>query len=477
MEEEKNGTVSSDLENGLRKANQVARNAKRIASAAAKAAGGNYIGAAKDALQSGAVRKSIAVLLIMAFLLTFITFFAAPLTLYEGVKSYGETVRERWLEAYYASDSNRALAALRATLSGSWDIISDIWGAVLRQVTKNDPVTQDADEMTADDIALFGSKESLRSVYVRKLDAVCGKLKARSEMIREAIEASASGSVNNAGTINGWVYQKLFCVRDYAQYGYLEDTRNVIYGGVQTSVSTQNLKQRDAVKLIGLYSAMYNCNPDLIRPYALIKWLGYYDGGAGTPASFSVGDAVSCSVAAWRGDFMPMYLMEEERNNPDQDYSANKCAAADILLYVSSSPLGTLTPMVQKEEIQTQTYELREGFAPQWRLMSPETYASWGNYANGEMPASWPDTGSEYGRWTAYRGPLSYEEMCTAYAAGELGWYVVMDYCTYWEPVVIIEYDYTLTYLFSASVSVRSTEAISRLAGFYEKTERDVVTD
>lgn len=469
MDENGNGHVGDDIEKGARAAQQVAKSAATAGKAIGKAAAGDVVGAATDVLKDEGFRRIIAVILISSFLLTFMIFFAAPMALYEGVKGYFDTIRERWLEDYYTSNGSRGIAALKATLSGAWDIIRDGWDAIVSGPPHNDSGRQDTDEMSPADIQVMGPRDALESVYEKKIDACVEKLDARADMILSAIRASVNAPATNPGTVNGWVYSNLFLARDYPSYAALPDTRNVTYRGVTLSEMAQPMSRRAAVRCIAIYSAMYNSTPEMIKPYALMKWLGYYNGSA-PDVSFVVGDAVYCSVKGWSGDFLPMYLLEEMQMNKKQDYSRYMCPAADVLLVVTSDPLAYLEPSVSKTEIPH--IETRTGYGLQWRLMSNETYQSWPFYnveitTEGNPGVYFPYCTDNYQRWQYYRGPLDYEGMCAAYAAGELVWCQVYDWYTY--QITVIEYDYELTYSFNAGVTVRDPKTIYKLAGFYER--------
>lgn len=471
MDEKDNSHIGTDIEKGMRSAASTARAISSAGKAVGKAAGGNMVGAAAEVLKNESLRKFLAVLLLMSFLLTFMIFVAAPMSLYEGIKGYCETIRDRWLADYYSSNQNRAIAALTATFTGAWDIVCDIWNAATSGLPQNDVGMPDKDVMTSDDIRVLGPREALSNVYQKKIDACVDKLNARAEMLMSAVQSSAAGPASDPNTINGWVYSNLFLGRDCPYYDSLSDTHNVTYAGVHANTSTQPLSRREAVRVMSVYSAMYNCNAELIQPYALMKWLGYYSGGAPS-VYFVVGDAVTCAVKGWNGDFMPMYLVEEQRENKDADYSGYQCAAADILLTVTSDSLFGLEPEVKKTEVRRE--ELRSGYARQWRLMSADTFSTWPAYDPScglpyleDMHSPYPACTSDSERWMYYRGGLDFVGMCEANAAGELMWCLVDDYCVYTETV--IEYDYELSYSFNAGVSVRNAKAIYDLAGFYER--------
>lgn len=471
--ENQSGSVSQDIEQGTRKAVEAGKTAAQAGKAIGKAAAGDVAGAIKDVASSEGLRKFVAVILCISVLFTILIFFAAPMAIYEGVKAYFDTLKERWLEEYYGANTGRALAALKATLSGAWDIIKDFWNMATAGLTKNDTQTEDTDKMTGDDITIMGPKNSLVSVYTKKLQACIDKIQARENQIESSIYASANGSIYDTGTINGWIYNNLYNARDYWTYANLADTRYVNYAGVTVTSGSQPMTMREAVKVVALYSAMYNCDVDLIKPYSLMKWLGYYTGG-GIPMNFTVGNAVTCSVRGWEGEFMPMYLVEEFIKNGG-DYKRYQCPAADILLIVSSDPLASLTPHVEKTKIVRYEHETGYGYGPQYRLMSAATYRNWSRYQASAGANYGPNaTSVPYCRYYSelqpyYRGSLSYSSMINAYNAGTLDWYMVYDYYYYDKVKEIIEYDYTLSYTMNASVSLRSADTIAKLAGFYEK--------
>lgn len=473
MDENGHGHVGNDIEKGARKTAQAAKTAVQAGKAIAKAAAGDYVGAAKDALKSEGLRKFIIILVCLSLLMTILIFFAAPMAIYEGIKAYTDTIRERWLEAYYESNSNRLFAAIKATLSGAWDIISDFWDLATSGVTQNSSTSTDTDQMTSDDITVLGPQTSLIAVYTKKIDAVINKMTARSDMIQASINASANGSLYDTNTINGWIYNYLYCNRDYGKYAYLSDTRNVYYSGVSVTTAAQKMTKREAVKIIALYSAMYNQDMDLIKPYSLMKWLGYYSATSATPVSFLVGDAVYCGVTGWQGEFMPMYLMEEALVNEAGDYSRYMAPAADVLLVVASDPLASLSPLVQQVEDTKLVPYTAYGYKYTWRLMDDATYASYypGKYTNAKAYLTYIPSWTMYPE-EFYRGDLTYtSNIRSAYNNGQLKWHYVKDYCYYTDYYTETVYDYYISYSFNASISVRSSDTIAKLAGFYEKVK------
>lgn len=444
-------TMSNDITSAARAGASAARTAISVGKAAGKAAAGDVAGAAIELAKDENIRKIILVIVCISFFLNVVIFFAVPLALYEGIIGISQVIAEKWEEVKYSYNDGNFFSACSAIFNGSIDTlkeiggaIANIWNSVFASQTKNDEVDTDKDPLTDNDMKVLGDDSSSKEVYEKKITACINKFDARAGQIEKSITASASGSRTDTSTINGYIYQNLFLL-EKERLESLEDTGTVSYGGVEASISKIGLSKREAVNLIALYSTLYNTSDSNVKPYALLKWLGYYDNGEGEAISFTVGNAVSCSVPAWKGDFMPAYLVQESLDNPDGDYERYKAPATDVMLMVSSVDFDNMEPVIQKEERIIE--EVQPGSGGYWKAMTEKQANRLGlmyEYRD-DMPARTPEM----------------------YQRNQYWYWIVQD-----EVVETVKYDYTLSYSFTCNISVRSTDAITKLAGLYEKNSK-----
>ena len=95
---------------GAKAAKQAASVVKHTASAAGKAASGDFAGAAIDIFKDDNLRTLIAFLLAISFFILFCAIFVVPMSVYEGLQGYVDNLTEQWKVDYYSGDSGRFIS-------------------------------------------------------------------------------------------------------------------------------------------------------------------------------------------------------------------------------------------------------------------------------------------------------------------------------------------------------------------------------
>lgn len=345
-------SAAQQMENAANMAKNAVSAGKDIASGAARIASGDVAGGAAQILTSESTRKVIAVGLVIVIAIGIILLcavFAMPTALYEGVQAYFEKIDEEWSSVYYSGDYGRAEALLRATVHGVSTALGDFWDYITGAGSKNDATQRDSDQYGEADLTLMGDKEAMAEVMLRKILSVNDKMAARSRQIVSAVEDSA-----RTGAISGYFSDRF--QQDKMQYENDETVGNIVYDGVQVMVTSQfdgeNTKIRagDVMRIMALYTSLYGESTEDMELSGLMKWMGYYDEFHPGSSEFTVGDQITLSIPAWRGTFMPRYLVLESRQNTDGDYSQYMCPAVDILLKVSSPNFAEVQPIIDDTE-------------------------------------------------------------------------------------------------------------------------------
>lgn len=509
-------------------AQKTANAVKTVARTAAKAAAGNYVGAAKEILLNP---KAIISVIVIIVLFGMMLFYAAPLAIFETINSAAEAIENSWDEVkadFYSGGGgalNRTGLAIEGiftrTLSNATNALKNLWSNITNKQTENDS-EKDRDSLTDADMKVIGDEDSAIEVFQRKIDAVKDKLSARADNINQSIEASCTGDISNTGTINGWVYNNLFAARDaslyttYSQDWWLNDSNyspgvelkdnvvEVVYGGMAPVISVPAIKTRNAVDIIGLYSAMHNTSSDNIKVYELMKWMGYKSGWDSD--YFIVGDAVSISVSTWKGTFMPMYLETEKaallHNNSmikmfgqgvngqtaiadTSVFDDYQTAAADLLVTISSTSLYSLTPVVTLEQ-----FEHYEKIADAYTssALHSNTVTTYKEYHYTDFEVKYENNelvkgkrGIDYkvildDKHRECRKPLN-DNACKEWIKFMNSKKEPITTTTYSTTTVThpAEYGYVIrnraivSYPFHASIGIRNFSAISKLAGFKNK--------
>lgn len=463
--------IGGDIEQGAKKTAQAAvstaRSVKNVKRAAAKAAAGNYVGAALDVLRDENMRKLIVFIVLFSFFLTLIIFFIVPLTLFEGIVGAINTLKSKW-EAFwesfqvnlYSGTDGPFVRLLKATLGLTMD--SDVERAF------SDKSAGDQDQPNEGDLQLMGEQEPLIQTYARKIKAVQDKINARQKEVKQVIESSRG-------------IQNVMAGRYESEYAHLYDDDPysfISYAGTTISVSTRSVSANTAVKLITLYSTQVNSSVDNIKLSGLLRWLGY-DNNSRKTIDFRVANnpVVTESIEAWTGTFLPQYLIDEgsQRNELAKYQKDYGCSVADFLIKVNCPNLYSIPATVTEEVV------------IEWEPYTKYSYLTWPVYFGAGSNPRYDANGYVIGGWN----PSLYPDYARIYALGhdENGysdnqyWFMPTKvgssspftfcyYRTFWRPYTAyrqVEYHYyTVSYAVSASVSTRNIDQLVDMTGLWE---------
>ena len=399
-------SAEHDIKQAADKTQKVAKAVKDIKKAIAKAASGNYIGAAIDALKNPEIRRTIIILLLIPIMLfvgvAAVFLYALPVSIFEALESYGEV----WSEAAYDGGGNVIWNGIRATIQTAGIMISDgassLWDTI-RNWFETDGSSQDysVDEIETEIIRSgatyssdpssvdlvysttdeFGTPMAEVETLQRKIDACKKKIASRTESIQSAIEETfrdsgamqplynkldqyvkstifqalgASGSVTYSGST---------MIVSYMQNG----VQYVIYyyaPTINTVINTSEFTDSGAIELLSLYTVQCGASLDDVRISSLMKWLGWNGTNQGN-TSFSIVDMggendLTASVKTWKGTFAPQYIVEAmnadknrliydevthaytTHNFRESDYQRYLCPAVDLLIVVHAPTLENI---------------------------------------------------------------------------------------------------------------------------------------
>ena len=295
---------SDDIKDGTKTGIKAAKEIKNVASAVGKAAAGNYLGAAKDALKSEGFR-AVAIFLVVC--LSFSVFCATilfPMALYEGIKE----ALEQWLVDYYSGEGDRVQNFFLAT----GNMIADF---VKRIVSNVDGA--EFDQTVEADAHLTSNQEDLNAVYSRKIQAVKEKVTLRQDAVLKAI---ASDSVSSQ-------IDRVMTDRFANEFGAAGVEFDIQYEPGTTDIASakmyifqpteiipikRSIKDIEALQLLCLHTTKKNGDLSNVKLSAFLKWLGY-NGVDNRQITFPLGDNdnILIKMRSWTGGFMPQYLEEE----------------------------------------------------------------------------------------------------------------------------------------------------------------------
>lgn len=362
MDQQRQDNTASDLAKGAKIGVDAVKGAKNAAKVVAKAASGNYVGAAVDAVKNSKFLKTV---LIVVLCVSFVITILLPMAISEGISQLMEDIAEYWKENFYNGEStSNFINALHATVVTAKNIgqilkdsgVKSFFDALLGKKADDD----DIDAVEDADFGIMSSKDDLATVYKRKLDACKNKFEKRVQEIQDIIR--------NDGQIGG-VMQARFS----SEYSHMYDALNanideendytkyeVLYGGTTVTFSSSTLPDRSAVEFICLHTMQAKDLPGSNKVSAFIKWLGY-KGGSTRDLLFCLGDNsnITYNIKALKGGFKPQYLVDEaysvhwenERGaltpgytKKSEDYSAYECSPIDLLIQVNCPNLYTIQP-------------------------------------------------------------------------------------------------------------------------------------
>lgn len=346
-------SAQRDVAGAIRMGKNTARAAKTLSKAAAKASTGNLAGAALDILKDKEMMRRILILLlipILCFAMLGVFFlYALPVSIFEGVASYIDGVKEQWNEMVYDDGGNIVFKRFIATIRIQGQVASDAFGAIWNGI-KNLFIAESGDDTgSAEDLVSDSAMElkvtqeeaAEKQTLLNKINACIKKIDARSVVLEEAI-------IKNKGAIEDAVKSQLGGSGEY-DYFY-----------VQTSVTRNAMSQEGAIQLLSLYTVQTGASLEQMKLSDLMRWLGYYDGLHSGKTTFSLGGlGVECEVKTWNGTFVPQYLYEQRKQEIHEydvaktDFEEKSCAAVDMLLVVDCPQLSEIP--VQKSTI----YETR----------------------------------------------------------------------------------------------------------------------
>lgn len=296
--------TAEDLASGVKTGINAAKEIKQIASAAGKAAAGNFAGAAVDAARSDFVRTTALFLLICMGFVMFCAVFLFPMALFEAIAE----LIEQWKVDFYSGSDGRFVSFFKATGNLIMNVINRI-------ISEDDD--DNTDTASEADVGITSNQGDLDIVYARKIKAAKDKVTARQKTVIDRIKSEAQ-----YGQIASIMYGRFL-----DQFGgsgfeydvqYIPETDQIasakvnIYDGTQIMATNRSITDMQALELLCLHTAQKNGDLANIKLSAFMKWLGY-NGMNSRRITFPLGDNedIRFSIRSWTGGFIPQYLEDE----------------------------------------------------------------------------------------------------------------------------------------------------------------------
>lgn len=349
-------SAQRDIQGAINMGKSAAQTAKTVQKVAAQAASGNFAGAAVSLLKDPATLKKVLVtaliiILIPIFLLVF-CLYALPTMIYEAVVSFFSEVGEQWSIDTYGGDGGVVWEGIKASFAAVGNVIADaakgLWNGLVGLFTSDSGDVDDGSEQLVDD-EFYVTQESgaLLTTVELKVAACQKKIEVRAKQIYDAIYAQR-GSINN-----------YFKNKYSTECDEWAGTNITIMPNPNTGDDLMMFSKRSAVELLSAYTVMTEASVSDIKLSDFIKWLGYYNEFDSGNTYFGIGGpsaSIQCSVKAWKGRFMPQYLVEQQKyeihtfGSEITDFNQYMCPAIDMLLVVSSPDFDDVQPVFTEVE-------------------------------------------------------------------------------------------------------------------------------
>lgn len=341
-------------------ANSAVKMGKQTAKIAAKAASGNYAGAAAEAAKDPETTLKIALMpLLIAAICIFLVvaiLFSLPVAIYDNICGYFADVNNYWLELKYGHDDTPAVLKF---VDWAWHSLTTPIAGLIESVGDFiDPDTANRE------LEMMGHEETEQVALLKRAYIVNEKLRVRANQIKtgltdynlvndiskylklkyfgisredqmpdwaiwhtpkvnvvfeDPIETLASGAssterkthlnelTNDLKTYphNGTKEEKNAWEEDFHKKVYDEETDEGYFPPVAES---------KAIQILSLLSVQKGNSVEDLSNVDLLKSMGWVRAGMFAPdIEFPVGgvDTLLCKVKQWRGTFVPQYLEEE----------------------------------------------------------------------------------------------------------------------------------------------------------------------
>lgn len=385
MDENKNPTLSDSADNARKGAVKVgstaARSAKTLTKAAAKAAAGNYAGAAIDVVKDPESMKVIvAIILVFAMFMVMICvlfLYALPTAMFEVITEFFARVKNGFLENLYSSEYGSVPASvipafLVSTKDALVDIAQSAWSSF--KSIFNSSSYKDSNSTYAHESDTFSSaanefqvtfvEEAQKETLWSKINATKSKLKYRMEAAGDIIVDS--GQIQDAVYRVWWNDDDYLSSTEETDYG-----REVIvckYGGCTVNYFASSISDMNAARLLCIYTAMAEGSLQDMQLYDYLKWLGYAPGylfpNARRNSANVSQNGFSFTIPLWKGTCIPQYMYEQKEIEEHlygaalTDYEATYGAAvADILMVIDVPSVSGIKPQVTWEKEESNYWE------------------------------------------------------------------------------------------------------------------------
>lgn len=348
-------SIAKSTEKAIKMSQNAARTAKTMAKAGAKAASGNYVGAAVDVLKDSETMKTIVIVLVVAaMLLSFVTvafLYALPTAIFETMSSFFDNVKETYESIKYSNEHGTSVImdvidcvtqvtteAVRNFLSGLWNGIKNFFMGLFNQT---EAFSDDGYELT-----VIQQEAAEKLAVIQKIVAANDKYMIRVQQINDAIDGKEDNLTEKVADHyegDGYILLDVSTSNTVLHMGTDGDTAadiisrlsNIVHDmeNISGSGSLERMEEKrqefndivenefcedsnyDGVNILSLLLTQQGGSLTDMKMSDYMRFLGYYDDECEYNTRFELSptgdDSLVASVLDWKGTFKPQYLMEE----------------------------------------------------------------------------------------------------------------------------------------------------------------------
>lgn len=318
------------------------KTAKAAGKIAANAASGNAAGAVVEGVKAAPEILRTAGRLIVAILAVILIFtYAFPMSVFEATSTFFERVQEREEEYVYAGAGDVGWRTFVFNITGGklWATLSEaaksVWSLLTGAADASDVLSADGQT----ELGVVEYQADLRDTALNNILACSEKIKPRSEEIVEAIsdkhsEIDSYFSQLYAGTYDEWC-------------------------GTTLALESEPMSYYNALQMLAVYSTTKTSSNEELKLSGYLKWLGYYDSSNSATITCDLGHSgITIEVPAWRGEFVPAYLIEQEAYEKNTygeegivtDLTEYQCSMLDMMFVIDTPDFNTIPAQYWTEQ-------------------------------------------------------------------------------------------------------------------------------
>lgn len=351
-------SIAKNTEKAIKMSKDTAKAVKTVTKAGAKAATGNFAGAAVDLLKDPETMKNIILIVLTASLiLSFVVvafLYALPTAIFEAMSNFFADVKEQYETNKYSNKNGTSVImnvidcvtqiaseAARAFFNDLWNGIKSFFLGLFNHENQTEHFSDDGHELTviqqeaAEKLAVIQKIVAANDKYlIRAIEvdnAITGK---KSKLVTEVQDhfegdgytissVTVSPTILHMGTdgdtAESIIYRLSHIVRDMGNISgpdslaQMEAKKQEFDDIVQNEFYKES--NYDGVNILSLLLTQQGGSLTDMKMSDFMRFLGYYDDSCEYNTKFELSpttdNSLLASVQDWKGTFKPQYLMEE----------------------------------------------------------------------------------------------------------------------------------------------------------------------